>query len=118
MGEALSALPQYAGRMAAADRAAGRAPWHLDDPAMARGLFGTDLCLSASRTDWFYRCRFSYFCRYGLEVQQRRPADVDAAYAVYPASVQTELIIRKARNPASALFFILGTLFFVISKYR
>ena len=99
MGEALSALPQYAGRMAAADRAAGRAPWHLEDPAMARGLFGTDLCLSASRTDRFYRCRFSYFCRYGLEVQQRRPADVDAAlFGTVVHEVMEKLLLRFVRD--------------------
>lgn len=43
----------------------------------ARLLFGKNIRMSASRFDNFNRCRFSYFCRYGLKAQKLQPADFD-----------------------------------------
>lgn len=33
--------------------------------------------MSASRLDTFNRCRFSFFCRYGLSVKKLQPAEFD-----------------------------------------
>ena len=41
-------------------------------------LFGKNIKMSASRFDNFNRCRFSYFCRYGLKAQKLRAADFNA----------------------------------------
>ena len=49
------------------------------DPAVARGLFGNHLYLSPTRVDTFHKCRFSYFCKYGLQADTRRPAEMDPA---------------------------------------
>ncbi len=46
-------------------------------PKTAEQLFGKDIRMSASRFDNFNRCRFSYFCRYGLKAQKLQPADFD-----------------------------------------
>ncbi len=59
-------------------RAADRQPHQLNT-ASAKQLFGTDMQLSASQADTFYRCHFQYFCRYGLRLQPRRIADIDAS---------------------------------------
>lgn len=70
--------PGFAGRLAALSRSVTGVPFQLEDADTARALYGTDMCLSASRTEQFYRCRFSYFCHYGLQLQTRRVAEVDA----------------------------------------
>lgn len=43
-----------------------------------QALYGEDLQLSPSRLDSFNSCRFSYFSRYGLNLQPRREAGFDA----------------------------------------
>ncbi len=70
----------FGGRLAAVERSVGRGEFRLADADTARGLFGTDLRLSASQTDKFYQCHFSYFCRYGLSLYPRKRAQVDAAF--------------------------------------
>ena len=69
----------YAPRLAAVERSAAGEPFKIQDTDKAQALFGTDMCLSASQTEIFYRCHFSYFCRYGLRLQPRRKAEVDAS---------------------------------------
>ena len=46
-------------------------------PQTARELYGQNIGMSASRLDTFNRCRFSYFCRYGLKIKKLQPADFD-----------------------------------------
>ncbi len=75
----LAGQPAFAGRLAAVQRSAGQAPFRLEQPGITAELFGSDMCLSASQTEKFYDCHFAYFCRYGLHIQPRRPARVDAA---------------------------------------
>ncbi len=70
----------FSGRLAAVERSVGRGEYRLADAGTARGLFGADLRLSASQTDKFYQCHFSYFCRYGLSLYPRKRAQVDAAF--------------------------------------
>lgn len=70
----------FSGRLAAVERSVGRGEFHLTDADTARGLFGSDMRLSASQTDKFYQCHFSYFCRYGLSLYPRKRAQVDAAF--------------------------------------
>lgn len=74
---ALHSIPAYASHFEILDRATSRAPFRLrEDTACA--LFGNQMRLSASQTDSFYRCRFRYFCQYGMRLKTRRVADVDA----------------------------------------
>lgn len=79
MRQVLAEQPVFGTMLAAVDRAAERAPFRLEDQAVRQGLFGSDLCLSASQTEKFYQCRFAYFCRYGLRIKPREVAQVDAA---------------------------------------
>ena len=72
--------PDYAPRLQAVERAAAAdTNWRMEQPEVARQLYGTDLCLSATQTDVFYKCRFRYFCQYGLRVQPRRTAKIDSS---------------------------------------
>ena len=77
--QVLEEQAEYAPRLAAVARSAENAPFRIEDTEKAKTLFGTDMCLSASQTEIFYRCHFSYFCRYGLRLQPRRKAEVDAS---------------------------------------
>ncbi len=78
--QVLAGEDAFGGRLAAVERSVGRGDFRLADADTARGLFGTDLRLSASQTDKFYQCHFSYFCRYGLSLYPRKRAQVDAAF--------------------------------------
>ncbi len=44
----------------------------------AHKLFGERLLMSSSKFDTFSRCRFMYFCRYGLGVESLQPAEFNA----------------------------------------
>lgn len=54
----------------------------MERGAMSRGavdaLYGKKIPLSASRMDLFRSCHFSYFLRYGLRAEARRPAGFQA----------------------------------------
>ena len=49
------------------------------DPQTIKDLYGTNLKLSASQVDKLADCRLAYFLRYGLRLQERKPATVDPA---------------------------------------
>lgn len=76
--EVLADHPVYGPRRAALERAADAAPFRLEQRDNARGLFGTDMTLSASKADVFFDCKFKYFCRYGLHLNERRKVKVDS----------------------------------------
>ncbi len=67
----------YAGRMTALERAAGERTQRIEDPALAQALYGRRLFLSPTQIETFHSCPFKYFCRYGLNARERRPAQVD-----------------------------------------
>ncbi len=48
-------------------------------PENVRGLYGTQLNLSASQVDRHAECRMSYFLKYGLRAQERKEYTVDPA---------------------------------------
>ncbi len=43
----------------------------------SKKLFGENIFMSATRFDTFNRCRFSYFCKYGLNAKKIQPAHFD-----------------------------------------
>ncbi len=65
------------GRVQALERASGQRQQRVEDPALARGLFGERLFLSPTQVEAYHQCRFQYFCRYGLDAKERRHAEVD-----------------------------------------
>ncbi len=68
----------YGGVVSAIEHSIHRDPRRIDDATLMRRLFGDRMTLSSSQIDRFYLCRFSYFCRYGLSVKERKPASMDA----------------------------------------
>ncbi len=45
----------------------------------AEKVYGNNISVSATSFDIFNRCRFSYFCKYGLNAKVLRPAEIDVA---------------------------------------
>lgn len=72
-------LPAYAARTEAIARAASRAEISFSKPEVATELFGKNMMVSASRTETYYKCPFSYFCKYGLKIKSIKKADLDVA---------------------------------------
>ena len=74
---ALAALPEYAPMVERLDRAAGWSRGRLSRLAVDR-LYGRKVSMSASRMDKYKSCHFSYFMRYGLQAEPRKPAGFTA----------------------------------------
>ena len=75
--DALLALPEYAPMVERLDRAARWERGRLSRPAVER-LYGHQVPMSASRMDKYKSCHFSYFMRYGLQAEPRKPAGFTA----------------------------------------
>lgn len=43
----------------------------------AQNLFGKNIYMSATKFDTFNRCKFSFFCKYGIKAKKIQPADFD-----------------------------------------
>ncbi|MBR2868978.1 MAG: PD-(D/E)XK nuclease family protein [Clostridia bacterium] len=67
----------FAGRIASLERAGGLRDFSISDKSAALKLFGNNLYISASKVESFYKCPFSYFCRYGIKAMPRKIAELD-----------------------------------------
>ena len=76
-GAALRALPEYAPLVERMERAARMERGRLTRPAVD-ALYGRRVPMSASRMDKYKSCHFSYFMRYGLQAEPRKPAGFTA----------------------------------------
>ena len=74
---ALERLPDFRERALRLDRAAAWERGRLSRRAVDR-LYGPRVPMSASRMDKYKSCHFSYFMRYGLKAEPRRPAGFTA----------------------------------------
>lgn len=74
---AMERLPDFQDRVARLDRAASWERGRLSRQAVDR-LYGKQVAMSASRMDKYKSCHFSYFMRYGLEAEPRKPAGFTA----------------------------------------
>ncbi|MEY8402019.1 PD-(D/E)XK nuclease family protein [Oscillospiraceae bacterium 44-34] len=74
---ALEGLPGFGEQVARLDRAAAWERGRLSRQAVDR-LYGRRVAMSASRMDQYKSCHFSYFMRYGLAAEPRKPAGFTA----------------------------------------
>ncbi|MDD5952548.1 MAG: PD-(D/E)XK nuclease family protein [Oscillospiraceae bacterium] len=70
--------PTQSPRLSALARTVNGSPRSFAQLEKARQLFPEKLRLSASQIESFYLCQFQYFCKYGLRVKERKPAEVTA----------------------------------------
>ena len=73
----LEEIPEYAPQAARLERAEHWERGSLSAGA-ARRLYGGKVAMSASRMDKYKSCHFSYFMRYGLKAEPRKPAGFTA----------------------------------------
>ncbi|HIS50985.1 MAG TPA: PD-(D/E)XK nuclease family protein [Candidatus Gallacutalibacter pullistercoris] len=66
---------QYKGRLDALERTAEQSPMMFREQAKAGALFA-NRSLSATQIETYHLCRFQYFCRYGMNAKERRPAEL------------------------------------------
>ncbi|MDR1891644.1 MAG: PD-(D/E)XK nuclease family protein, partial [Oscillospiraceae bacterium] len=69
--------PQTAKLLKILDSAAQNPQFSLSTRT-SKALFGNDISISASKAETFFKCRFSFFCRYGLRAKPVRRAQLDA----------------------------------------
>ena len=65
----------YQGRVEALQRTAEQSPMAFREEEKAGELFA-NRSLSATQIETFHLCRFQYFCRYGMNAKERRPAEL------------------------------------------
>lgn len=65
---------EYKNKMKALERAVKRSHSSIENPDIARALFGKNFAMSASQAEKYHLCPFSYFCTYGLKAQERKTA--------------------------------------------
>ena len=73
------------------------------DSEIAKKLYGNNLYLSATRFDTFNRCKFSYFCRYGLGAKSLQPADFDVMQRGTIVHYVLEMLITEHKDDISSL---------------
>ena len=73
------AREDYKAREAAVEKAILHLQTAFQDPALAEDLFKKDILISASKAEVFYKCPFSYFCKFGLKLNPLKKAELDFA---------------------------------------
>ncbi len=69
----------YRARLAALEHAVNGGETAFQNPEIAERLFGKDILLSASKAESYYKCPFSYFCKFGLHLNPLKKAELDVA---------------------------------------
>lgn len=77
LNEYFRTQPDFEGKIAALERAAGEKSFKIENSEIAENLFGKNMFISASRVESFYKCPFAYFCRYGIKAMPRKVAELD-----------------------------------------
>lgn len=70
---------------------------------IAKKLYGSNIRLSATRFDTFNRCKFSYFCRYGLGAKRLLPAEFNVMQRGTIVHFVLEQLITEHGDNISAL---------------
>lgn len=71
--------PAFAARLSALERTVSDRQAAFSDRTVSEKLFKKDMVISASRAETYYKCPFSYFCKYGLKLKPLKKAELDPA---------------------------------------
>lgn len=74
--ELLNEKEDFQNKLKALDIAGNKSEFKLSDKALADKMF-SDSYFSASQVESYHKCAFSYFCKYGLNVKEKRTAEID-----------------------------------------
>ncbi len=64
------------GRLSKMKLLASELPITFEDEDAAKRFFGDRMILSSSKADQYQKCRFSYFCKYGVKAEPLRAAEI------------------------------------------
>ncbi|MBE6827226.1 MAG: hypothetical protein E7514_01255 [Ruminococcaceae bacterium] len=67
----------------------------IKNPDTAVKLFGKDMYLSATKTESYHKCPFMYFCKYGLNAEPRKRAEVDSSLGGTIVHEAFEIMLKK-----------------------
>lgn len=114
----LDALPGFGERIRAVLNGASRRTDVLSAQTAQR-LYRTQINMSASRLDTYYRCKFRHFCRYGLRVKAPQPAEFNAGQRGLIVHYVLQRLIEKYHKDVAALSDaeILQAVDFFIGEY-
>ncbi len=90
----MQTLPDYRARYAAVERTAQNAEFAFENPQNAKDLFGENMLVSASKAEVYYKCPFSYFCKFGLNLKPVKKAELDVAQSGTAIHYCLEVILR------------------------
>lgn len=77
LGEFFSTDSKYSAKTNAVLRSIDGTPFRIENHKNAEKLFGENLRISASQIEKFNKCKFAYFCNYGLKVRERLKAEIN-----------------------------------------
>jgi len=67
----------YKSKLLSLRRSLEKSVFLIEDKKTAVNLFGEKLKFSASQIEKYHLCKFQYFCRYGLKLNERKAAKLD-----------------------------------------
>ncbi len=74
--------------------------FRIENKNLATSLFGESMYISATKTEKYYKCPFSYFCEYGIKAKPRREAEMDPAQT--GSLIHEALELFMLENPKSS----------------
>lgn len=86
---------EYSGKTEALNRAVSKEPVSFKNSEISKELFGKNIFISASKIEDFYKCRFKYFCKYGLKAKPLTVAELDPAQSGTVIHFILEEILKK-----------------------
>lgn len=87
--------PTYATRLSAVEKVVQNADVQFKDAQYSTALFGENMLVSASKAETYYKCPFSYFCKYGLQLRPLKKAELDVAQSGTVIHYCLEVILRE-----------------------
>ena len=87
-------LPDDRARYEAVERTKQKAEFAFQNPQNAKDLFGENMLVSASKAEVYYKCPFSYFCKFGLGLKPLKKAELDVAQSGTAIHYCLEVILR------------------------
>ena len=68
---------EYTDKLKSVERAVRRKDFEIKNKVLAQRLFGKDKRISASQIENFNKCKFLYYCKYGLRLKERTRAELN-----------------------------------------
>ncbi|MBR5272218.1 MAG: exodeoxyribonuclease V subunit gamma [Clostridia bacterium] len=86
---------KYAPVLSVLERVSEKREFAFENPEVSRRLFGDNVYISASKAEAFHKCRFAYFCKFGLNVKKRTVAELDLMKSGLAVHYVMEHLLRR-----------------------